>query len=169
MYPVCDAFPDAEAHAIDLSPHFVRYAHQRAKQHGKTVRFAQMNAEHLSFDDGHFDLVFGILLLHEVPAVAIRNIVASAFRVLDSGGVFAHLDLPGYQHLDPLTAYVMDWDTLNNGEPYWANFRRTDLEDVYRDAGFVDVETCPAHSQLGSKGDYYQGKFDYHIVVGRKP
>jgi len=169
MYPVCDAFPEAEAEAIDLSPHFVRYAHTRAKAHGKHVRFAQMNAEALAYEDARFDLVFGILLLHEVPEPAIRNIVAEGFRVLDSGGVFAHVDLPGYAHLDPLTAYVMDWDTEHNGEPFWRGFHEIDIEQVYRDAGFTDVATRPAHSNLGSAGDYYQGKFDYHVVMGRKP
>jgi len=169
MYPVCDAFPQAEAQAIDMSPHFVRYAHARAKVHGKAVKFAQMNAEALAFTDARFDLVFGILLLHEVPEDAIRNIVTEGFRVLGSGGVFAHVDLPGYAHLDPLTAYVMDWDTAHNGEPYWRTFHEIDIEQVYKDAGFIDVETRPAHSNLGSSGDYYQGKFDYHVVMGRKP
>jgi SAM-dependent methyltransferase len=169
MYPVCDAFPEAEAHAIDLSPHFVRYAHHRAKAHGKRVQFAQMNAEALDYPAARFDLAFGILLLHEVPEAAIRAIVAEGFRVLDAGGVFAHVDLPGYAHLDPLTAYVMDWDTAHNGEPFWRTFHEIDIEAVYREAGFVDVETRPAHSRLGSAGDYYQGKFDYHVVMGRKP
>lgn len=166
-YPVCDAFPDAEVHGIDLAAPMLKFAHVRAREHGKAIHFHQMNAEAMTFPDGHFDLVFCKLLFHEMPEAAIRNCVASAARVLAPGGVLANLELPSYARLDPLSAYLMDWDTRHNGEPFWRAYHELDLESVYADAG-LRPETRDAHSEWGGAKGNYMGKFAYQVTLGHK-
>jgi len=167
-YPVVDAFPDAEVHGIDLSAPMLRFAHRRAEEHGRRMHFRQMNAEALSYPDGSFDLVFCKLLLHEMPQAAVRNVLREACRVLAPGGVFANLELPAYSALDPLSAYLMDWDTQHNGEPYWRAYHEMDLEGACREAGFDDARTVDAHSEWGGGKGSYMGSFRYHVTFGLK-
>ncbi len=167
-YPIVDAFPRAEHVGIDLAAPMLKYARHRAAAHGRPIHFRQMNAEALDFDDGAFDLVYCILLLHEVPTRAVLNIVAEAARVLAPGGVFCNLELPDYDSLDPLSAYLMDWDTRHNGEPYWRAYHEMDLVGACRDAGLA-ADMVEAHSEWGGAKGNYMGRFAYHVTTGRKP
>lgn len=167
-YPLIDAFPQAEVHGIDLAAPMLKFAHRRAMEHGKRMHFRQMNAEHMRFDEGTFDLVFCMLLLHEMPAAAIRNVLCSAHRMLAPGGVLMNLELPEYASLDPLSAYLMDWDTEHNGEPYWRAYHELDLADAYRRAGFAEVSVVEAHSEWGGGKGSYMGSFRYHVTQGTK-
>ena len=167
-YPIVDAFPEAEHFGIDLAAPMLKYARHRAVEHKRPIHFRQMNAESLDFDDGGFDLVFCMLLLHEVPTKAVMNIVGEAARVLAPGGVFCNLELPSYESLDPLSAYLMDWDTLHNGEPFWRAYHEMDLIGACRDAG-LDAELVEAYSEWGGAKGNYMGKFSYHVTMGRKP
>ena len=170
MYPVMDAFPQAEAHGIDISASLLRYAYRRALDHGRKVHYAQMNAEKLAaFPQARFDLVYDMILLHEVPVSATRNILREAFRVLKPGGIYADLDLPAYRDVDPLTAFMMDWDTDNNGEPFWRDYHELDMKREMAEAGFVDVEFRSVSSAALQRQGNYQGKWAYRVVVGRKP
>jgi SAM-dependent methyltransferase len=169
MYPLLDAFPEAEAHGSDISASLLRYAHRRAIDHGRVVHYAQMNAEQLTFSDTSFDLVYDMILLHEVPVSATRNILREAFRVLRPGGIYADLDLPAYRDLDPLTAFMMDWDTDHNGEPFWRDYHELDMKQEMSAAGFTDVEYRSVTSDALKRQGNYQGKWSYRVVVGRKP
>ncbi len=167
-YPLIDAFPGAEVHGIDLAAPMLKFAHRRAMEHGKCMHFRQMNAEQMSFDAGQFDLVFCMLLLHEMPADAIGNVLRSAHRVLARGGLLMNLELPEYASLDPLSAYLMDWDTEHNGEPYWRAYHEFDLVDAYRRARLVEVKQIEAHSDWGGGKGSYMGSFRYHVTQGTK-
>ena len=166
-YPLVDAFPDAEFHACDLSAPMLKFARNRAAEHGKAIHFSQQNAEDMSYPEGHFDLVFCKLLFHEMPTKAVINAVNSAARVLAPGGILANLELPSYESLDPFSAYLMDWDTLNNGEPFWRAYHEMDLEGAYRDAG-LEAKTIEAYSEWGGAKGNYMGKFSYHVTMGEK-
>jgi len=169
MYPILDAFPEAEAVGSDISASLLRYAYRRALDHGRKVHYAQMNAEKLRFEDNSFDLVYDMILLHEVPVSATRNILPEAFRVLKPGGYYADLDLPAYRDLDPMTAFMMDWDTEHNGEPFWRDYHELDMKQEMEKAGFVDVEFRSVTSAVLEKQGNYQGKWAYRVVIGRKP
>jgi len=167
-YPIVDVFPRAEHYGVDLSAPMLKYARHRAAEHKRPIHFRQMNAESLDFEDGAFDLIFCKLLLHEVPTKAVLNIVAEAARVLAPDGVFCNLELPSYQSLDPLSAYLMDWDTHHNGEPFWRAYHEMDLVGAFNDAG-LHGGLVEAYSEWGGAKGNYMGKFSYHVTMGRKP
>lgn len=134
--PWREAFPDAEIHAIDAGAGMLRYAHARAEALGKSVHFSQQNAEHTNFDDESFDLVVSHILMHETSTAALRNIYSESYRLLRPGGLMIHSEIPQYQHSDGLSAYLMDWETHNNNEPFWTAQHLANLQQVAVDAGF---------------------------------
>ena len=165
--PLVDAFPEAEVIGIDLSAPMLLYAHKRAEARGKRVTFAQQNAERTTFPDESFDLVCSTLLLHELPESAIRRVIAESYRLLNPGGVCAHLDLPPYREQSPYNAFLMDWDTKHNNEPYWSSFHHMDLPALYREVGFHNVREIPITSRWGEEG-FYTGTFSYWVTLGEK-
>ncbi|HKX33292.1 MAG TPA: class I SAM-dependent methyltransferase, partial [Blastocatellia bacterium] len=166
--PIADAFPDAEVYAIDLGAPMIKYAHKRAERMGRKIHFSQQNVEQTDFADGTFDLVVSTILLHEIPPSAIRRMIAEAYRVLKPGGLTAHLDLPPYSQQPPYNAFLMDWETRNNGEPYWRAFRELDLPAIYREAGFTKVREVAAESKWSSGTGFYSGKSPYWVTIGEK-
>ncbi len=130
------AFPDAEIHAVDLGAAALRYAHARTEHFGVAVHFHQMSGETLSFADESFDLVCCLASLHETSYSATHNIFKEAFRVLKPGGLFQCSELPPYKDMDAWTQFIKDWDTYNNGEPFWGAVHDLDFKDVAAKAGF---------------------------------
>lgn len=166
--PIADAFAGAEVHAIDLSAPMIKYAHKRAEQMGRKIHFSQQNVERTNFADNSFDLVVSTILLHELPPDAISNMISESYRVLKPGGLAAHLDLPPYNRQSPYDAFLMNWETRNNGEPYWHAFHELDLPAIYREAGFRHVREITAESQWSGGAGFYSGKFPYWVTMGEK-
>ena len=129
-------YPEAEIHAIDVGAPVLRYAHARAESLGVKIHFHQMNAEQLSFPDGYFDVVTGSILIHETSLKATRNILRECQRVLAYGGVMLHGETPPYKDLEPYDAFMLDWDTRNNNEPFWHGSHRIDPFSFCEQAGF---------------------------------
>ena len=129
--PYAQAFPDAEVHGIDVAAPMLRYAHARAEELGEKVHFSQQNAEQTNFKSGTFDLIVSHILLHETSQKAIHNIVKECHRLLKPGGLMIH----GRNALltktwEPFDAFMLDWDTRNNNEPFWARSHEIDLEKL---------------------------------------
>ena len=139
--PYAKAFPAAEVHGIDCSAPCLRYAHGRANALGVTAHFHQMNAEHTSFQDGHFDLVVSRILLHETSRAALPNIFAECHRLLSPGGVMLHCDAPQFDEMDAYQASLRDWDATCNNEPFMSVVYDLPLEDMYGAAGFDRTRT----------------------------
>ena len=81
---------DVEVHATDLSPAMVRRTARRAEALGMDVQAAEMDAEALTFPDGHFDVVVMHLILAVMPDPA-RGL-AEARRVLRDDGQLCVMD-----------------------------------------------------------------------------
>lgn len=134
--PYCDAYPDAEIYGIDVGAPVLRYAHARAESLGKAVHFSQQNAESTTFEDGSFDLIVSHILVHETSHKAIRNIMREAQRLLSPGGVVIHAETPPYKDLDAFDAFMLDWDTRNNNEPFWGASHEIDPQAIANETGF---------------------------------
>lgn len=135
--PFVDAYPEAAVYAIDVGAPMLRYAHARAEALGKRVHFSQQNAEHTNFADGSFDLIVSHILFHETSSTALRNIMRECYRLLAPGGLMAHLEAPQYHGMEPYDAFMFDWDTYNNNEPFWGAMRELDLMALASAAGFA--------------------------------
>ena len=135
--PYVDAYPDAEVYAIDVGAAMLRYGHARAEALGKRVHFSQQNAERTNFPDGSFDLIVSHILLHEIPVPAIRNVLKECYRLLAPGGMMLHAEAPLYSQMDAYMAFMFDWETANNNEPFWSAMRDLDLASVATGVGFT--------------------------------
>ena len=134
--PYVAAYPGAEVHGIDVGAPVLRYAHARAESLGVPVHFSQQNAETTDFEDESFDLIVSHILVHETSHKAIRNIMAEAKRLLKPGGVVIHAETPPYRDLEPYDAFMLDWDTRNNNEPFWGQSHEIKAADMAEETGF---------------------------------
>lgn len=148
--PYSNAFPDAEIHAIDVGAPVLRYAHARAESLGCAVHFSQQNAEATDFEDGYFDLIVSHILLHETSHKAVHNIMRECHRLLASGGMVLHGDVPFFnQQTDPFTAFSRDWSTHYNAEPFWGTLHDMDLHAPAEMAGFAPENVILDNSAAG--------------------
>lgn len=134
--PYADKFPDAELYGVDVGAPMIRYAHARAEALGKRVHYSQQNAERTNFPDGHFDLIVSHILVHETSHKAIRNIMREAYRLLAPGGLLVHLETPPYAAMSDFEAFLLDWDTRNNNEPFWGGSHELSPADMAEIGGF---------------------------------
>jgi ubiquinone/menaquinone biosynthesis C-methylase UbiE len=133
-YP--QAFAGCEAYGIDVGAPGLRYGHAKAEYAGIPVHFSQQNAERTNFSDGFFDLIVSSFFLHELPLAATRRILAEAYRLLAPGGILAFMELPPHKACDAFMNFAYDWDTHNNNEPFYAQYRAQDPTELTVAAGF---------------------------------
>lgn len=139
---IAQEFPDAEVTAVDIGAPMLRYGLARAKSLGvDNIRFVQADASDLNmFEDGSFDLITSLTLMHEVSYPALKKIYKETYRLLRSGGVAAHVDVTGNTSAVSLcTQAVRDWDSYHNNEPFWKSLRDLDPHDYYKEAGFDEA------------------------------
>lgn len=161
----CDAWPEAEVHAIDLGAPVLRYGHGRAESMGRAVHFSQQNMEHTRFEDASFDLVTSNIVLHEVSRKALDNIMKECRRLLRKGGIMLHGEGPQYHGVAPFEQSVLDWDTHYNAEPFIGSLHDLDLFDVMADADFKREEMFeaePIRPQITGNETKYRAN-DYNL------
>lgn len=134
--PYVDAYPGAQVHGIDVGPDLLRYGHTRAQSMGKAVHFKQANAEATGYPDAQFDLITTHIVLHETSRRGLPAIFKECFRLLKPGGIMMHIDQPGFSDLDGYATFLQENETYYNNEPFWRQFRRTDMVAAAQDAGF---------------------------------
>lgn len=136
LLPFAAEFPDAELYGIDVGAPVLRYGHAFAENEGITAHFSQQNAEQTNFEDGMFDVITSSFFLHEVPVKTTRQILAECLRLLAPGGVMVHMELPNEAAVSDYENFFWNWDTKNNNEPFYTDFRSQDFKSLCRDAGF---------------------------------
>ena len=47
-----------------------------------------------------------------------------------------HAETPPYKGMEPFDAFMLDWDTRNNNEPFWARSHEIDLAELSQTGGF---------------------------------
>lgn len=135
-------FPDAEVHAIDVGEPMVRYAHKRALDMGLDVTFHQGLIEAAGFPDDYFDMVTSFIVFHEMPPEISKQIFQEVRRMLRPGGTFGIVDFPSMPMAPPLSAYFVDFDHRDNGEPFTVPFMMSDFPGSLQRAGFT-IESGP--------------------------
>lgn len=148
------AYPDAEITGVELSAEMLKHAWRTANANGWSWKLYQKLAEDTGFPNESFDLVASYIILHEMPADAIRKLFAEAFRLLEPGGDMLMSDVTRFADMDKLAVWKADRGAQFGGEPHWRESASLDLAEIARDAGFVDVK---------AEGIYP------HVVQGRKP
>ena len=134
--PYKEEWPEADVQAIDVAGPMLRYAHARAESMGQAIHYSQQNAESTNFEDNSFDLIVSHILLHETSQKAIKNIIAECHRLLKPGGIMIHAETPPYAGMDAFDAFMLDWDTFSNNEPFWRRSHEIDLKQLAEDSGF---------------------------------
>lgn len=151
---LAETYPEAEIHGVDLSLRTLEHARRVANAKGLPWHLYRRPAEATGFADNSFDLVASYILLHELPGDVVCKVFEEAFRVCEPGGDMLMSDVTRYADLDPMAEWRADRGARYGGEPHWRSSARLDLEQVARDAGFVDVTVS--------------GPYPY-VVQGRKP
>jgi SAM-dependent methyltransferase len=136
LLPYLEVFPDCEAYGIDVCAPVLRYAHARAQSLGVPVHYSQQNAEHTDFPDASFDIVCSSFFLHEHSVAVTRRVFKEARRILKSGGIMVHMELPPDSETTPYYSFYLNWDAYYNNEPHYAAFRGLDLRNEVLRAGF---------------------------------
>lgn len=151
-------FPDAAIVGLDFSIPMLRQALRVANANGWAWELHQASAEAAPFADASFELVTSYIIMHEMPAPAIRRMFAEAWRLLEPGGQMLMSDVVPYARLDKLAEWRADWLARHGGEPWWREAASMDWAQAAREAGFVDV-----------RADGLDGKPYPHVVVATKP
>ncbi len=150
---LADAYPHAKITGIDLSRRMLEHAWRTANANGWDWDLYQRPAEATGFADASFDLVASYIMLHEMPAAAIRDSFAEALRVLAPGGDMLMSDVTRYADLDRLAAWKADRLAKYGGEPHWRESASLDLAALAHEVGF---------SEAKAEGVYP------HVLIARK-
>ena len=150
---LADAFPRAKITGVDLSRRMLEHAWRTANANGWDWDLYQRPAEVTGFADASFDLVASYIMLHEMPAEAIRDSFAEALRVLAPGGDMLMSDVTRYADLDRLAAWKADRLAKYGGEPHWRESASLDLAALAREVGFAEAK---------AEGHYP------HVLIARK-
>lgn len=156
-------FPDADVHAVDISPAMLRYAKNRADTLGAKVSFQLADAGNLPFGDGEFDLIVSHNMLHETAANHQQNIMQECERVLAPGGLCLHQDVAvQLDRLPPFIQFLSEWQKENNGEPFWLDYATADIPDLLTKGGFENSKV-KAHYL-----DQLDGPLKWYVVTAEK-
>ncbi len=160
-YP--DAFPEAEVHAVDVSPAMLRYAKHRANTLDANVQFQLADAGKLPYSDGEFDLIVSHNMLHETEANHQYNIMRECERVLAPGGLCLHQDVAvQLDVLPPFIQFLSEWQKENNGEPFWLDYVNANIPELLMKSGF-EKELVKAHYL-----EQLDGPLKWYVVTAQK-
>lgn len=136
-WPMKEAFPDAEIIGVDLAAPCLRLAASKVAQRGLDVRFRQANATDTGLEPGSADLVTSTMLVHEMPVLALEEMLVEAERILAPGGLLRFLDFRFTG--DALRDMAMREHGARNNEPFLPGAMATDLVAMAERAGFSHV------------------------------
>jgi ubiquinone/menaquinone biosynthesis C-methylase UbiE len=139
---VKDNYPRLDVTALDLSPNYLAQA-RRLLSPWSRAHVVQAAAESIPAPDSSFDAVTCIYLFHELPRTVRVAAAAEMARVLKPDGILVFVetvqkgDRPDYDGL-------LELFPIGFHEPYYADYVRQDLGELFTGAGLEIVETTLA-------------------------
>jgi ubiquinone/menaquinone biosynthesis C-methylase UbiE len=139
---VKDNYPRLDVTALDLSPNYLAQARRLLAPWSRT-HVVQAAAESIPAPDSSFDAVTCIYLFHELPRKVRAAAAAEMARVLKPDGILVFVetvqkgDRPDYDGL-------LELFPIGFHEPYYADYVRQDLDELFSGAGLEIVETTLA-------------------------
>lgn len=150
-------YPEAHITGVELSDYFLAVAQYQTRHPAAahapmppnapaiTWRHAAAEATGLATDSA--DLVSISLVFHELPASAIRAVIAEAHRILRPGGHLAIMEMnPKAEIYKTMPRYV--FTLLKSTEPYLDQYFSLDLHQAIIDSGFEppsETHNSPRH------------------------
>lgn len=132
-------WPRLAVTGLDLSAPYLAEARRNLAPWSR-VDLVEGNAEAMPLPDGAFDAVTAIFLFHELPRKARARVAAEIARVLRPGGVFVLVD--SLQAGDrPAFDPLIEAFPKTFHEPYYADYARADLADLFTPAGLEPIAT----------------------------
>lgn len=139
---VKDNYPRLDVTALDLSPNYLAQARRLLAPWSRT-HVVQAAAESIPAPDSSFDAVTCIYLFHELPRKVRAAAAAEMARVLKPDGILVFVetvqkgDRPDYDGL-------LELFPIGFHEPYYADYVRQDLGELFTGAGLEIVDTTLA-------------------------
>jgi ubiquinone/menaquinone biosynthesis C-methylase UbiE len=139
---VKDNYPRLDVTALDLSPNYLGQA-RRLLAPWSRAHVVQAAAESIPAPDASFDAVTCIFLFHELPRKIRAVAAAEMARVLKEDGILVFVET--VQKGDrPEFDGLLELFPLGFHEPYYADYVRQDLTELFAGAGLEIVETTLA-------------------------
>ncbi|MEU5723681.1 MULTISPECIES: methyltransferase domain-containing protein [unclassified Micromonospora] len=170
--PLVGRYPTAQVIGVDLAAPGLRLAHAEAEAAGLAVDYRQVDGRATGFEADSCDVVTGTMVLHEMPADAIRETIEEAARLLKPGGSLRFLEfmLTG----DPLRDATIYEHAERNNEPFFRALFGSDLIAVCTEAGLTDVSWTPFDERRSGVqpqgwGDRSEWHFPWAVLAATKP
>ncbi|MER5605812.1 class I SAM-dependent methyltransferase [Micromonospora tulbaghiae] len=170
--PLPAKYPTAQVIGVDLAAPGLRLAHAEAEATGLAIDYRQADGRATGIESDSCDVVTGTMVLHEMPAAAIRETILEAARLLKPGGSLRFLEfmLTG----DPLRDATVYEHAERNNEPFFHDLFGSDLIEVCTEAGLTDVSWTPFDERRNGVqpqgwGDRPEWHFPWAVLAATKP
>ncbi|MEU3095172.1 class I SAM-dependent methyltransferase [Streptomyces sp. NPDC006967] len=170
--PLAARYPTAEIIGIDLAAPGLRLAHAEAEDAGAAISFRQGDGRDTGLEDGSCDVVTGTMVLHEMPAEAVRETVVEAARLLKPGGTMVFLEF--HPTGDTFRDATIFEHAERNNEPFFRDLFGADLLKVCAEAGLTGAGWTPFDERREGMrpegwGDRREWHFPWAVLTATKP
>ncbi|MEU0482297.1 class I SAM-dependent methyltransferase [Streptosporangium sp. NPDC006013] len=170
--PLAKRYPQAEVIGIDFAAPGLRLAHAEAEAEDVAITYLQGDGRTTGLPDGSCDVVTGTMVLHEMPAQAVRETIQEAARLLRPGGALRFLEFQPTG--DPFRDATIFEHAERNNEPFFHDLFASDLLEFCREAGLTDASWSPFDERNEGVrpegwGDRREWHFPWAALAANKP
>ncbi|MBQ0826487.1 class I SAM-dependent methyltransferase [Streptomyces tagetis] len=170
--PLADRYPAAEVIGIDFAAPGLRLAHAEAEADGAAIHYVQGDGRATGLEAGSCDVVTGTMVLHEMPAEAVRETVAEAARLLKPGGTMSFLEF--HPTGDAFRDATIHEHAERNNEPFFRDLFAADLPAVCAEAGLTGAGWTPFDERRDGVrpegwGERREWHFPWAVLTATKP